>query len=202
MSQSIYPAADAFVGQATIKAEDYRRNYAASVSDPDAFWGKVAERLDWMRKPTVVRDVSFNVDDFHIRWFADGELNVSVNCLDRQLARRGDKTALIWESDDPTKSLRISYRELHAKVCQLANALRNLGVGKGDRVTLYLPMIPEAAIAMLACARVGAVHSVVFGGFSPDALAGRIADCETKLVITADEGMRGGKSTPLKANVD
>jgi acetyl-CoA synthetase len=202
MSQSIYPAADAFVGQATIKAEDYRRNYAASVSDPDAFWGKVAERLDWMRKPTVVRDVSFNVDDFHIRWFADGELNVSVNCLDRQLARRGDKTALIWESDDPAKSLRISYRELHAKVCQLANALRNLGVGKGDRVTLYLPMIPEAAIAMLACARVGAVHSVVFGGFSPDALAGRIADCETKLVITADEGMRGGKSTPLKANVD
>ena len=202
MSQSIYPAADAFVGQATIKAEDYRRNYAASVSDPDAFWGKVAERLDWMRKPTVVRDVSFNVDDFRIRWFADGELNVSVNCLDRQLARRGDKTALIWESDDPAKSLRISYRELHAKVCQLANALRNLGVGKGDRVTLYLPMIPEAAIAMLACARVGAVHSVVFGGFSPDALAGRIADCETKLVITADEGMRGGKSTPLKANVD
>ncbi|PKM16791.1 MAG: acetate--CoA ligase [Gammaproteobacteria bacterium HGW-Gammaproteobacteria-2] len=202
MSQSIYPAADAFVGQAAIKAEDYRRNYASSVRDPDAFWGKVAERLDWMRKPTVVRDVSFNVDDFRIRWFADGELNVSVNCLDRQLARRGDKTALIWESDDPAKSLRISYRELHAKVCQLANALRNLGVGKGDRVTLYLPMIPEAAIAMLACARVGAVHSVVFGGFSPDALAGRIADCETKLVITADEGMRGGKSTPLKANVD
>ncbi|MDP1696395.1 MAG: acetate--CoA ligase [Xanthomonadaceae bacterium] len=202
MSQSIYPAADAFVAQAAINAEDYRRNYAASVSDPDAFWGKVAERLDWMRKPTVVRDVSFNVDDFHIRWFADGELNVSVNCLDRQLATRGDKTALIWESDDPAKSLRISYRELHAKVCQLANALRNLGVGKGDRVTLYLPMIPEAAIAMLACARVGAVHSVVFGGFSPDALAGRIADCETKLVITADEGMRGGKSTPLKANVD
>ncbi|PKM06628.1 MAG: acetate--CoA ligase [Gammaproteobacteria bacterium HGW-Gammaproteobacteria-4] len=202
MSQSIYPAADAFVAQAAIKAEEYRRDYAASVSDPDAFWGKVAERLDWMRKPTIIRDVSFKLDDFHIRWFADGELNVSVNCLDRQLASRGDKTALIWESDDPAKSLRISYRELHAKVCQLANALRNLGVGKGDRVTLYLPMIPESAIAMLACARVGAVHSVVFGGFSPDALAGRIADCETKLVITADEGVRGGKRIPLKANVD
>ncbi len=202
MSQSIYPAADAFVAQAAIKAEDYRRDYAASVSDPDAFWGKVAERLDWMRKPTIIRDVSFKLDDFHIRWFADGELNVSVNCLDRQLATRGDKTAILWEGDDPTRSLRISYRELHAKVCQLANALRNLGVGKGDRVTLYLPMIPESAIAMLACARVGAVHSVVFGGFSPDALAGRIADCETKLVITADEGVRGGKSIPLKANVD
>ena len=202
MSQSIYPAADNFVMQATIKADDYHRDYAASVNDPDAFWGKVAERLDWMRKPTMVRDVSFKLDDFHIRWFADGELNVSVNCLDRQLARRGDKTALIWESDDPNKSLRISYRELHAKVCQLANALRNLGIGKGDRVTIYLPMIPESAIAMLACARVGAVHSVVFGGFSPDALAGRIADCETRLVITADEGTRGGKHVPLKANVD
>jgi acetyl-CoA synthetase len=202
MSQSIYPASDAFVAGATIKAADYRRDYAASVADPDAFWGKVAGRVDWMRKPTQISDVSFKLDDFRIRWFADGELNASVSCLDRQLATRGDKTAILWEGDDPAQSRRISYRELHAEVCRLANALRNLGVGKGDRITLYLPMIPEAAVAMLACARVGAVHSVVFGGFSPDALAGRIADCESKLVITADEGVRGGKKIPLKANVD
>ncbi|MDX2300560.1 MAG: acetate--CoA ligase, partial [Xanthomonadaceae bacterium] len=202
MSQSIYPASDAFVAGATIKAADYRRDYAASVSDPDAFWGKVARRVDWMRTPTQIRDVSFKLDDFRIRWFADGELNASVSCLDRHLATRGDKTAILWEGDDPAQSRRISYRELHAEVCRLANALRNLGVGKGDRITLYLPMIPEAAVAMLACARVGAVHSVVFGGFSPDALAGRIADCESKLIITADEGVRGGKKIPLKANVD
>ena len=202
MSQSIYPASDAFVAGATIKAADYQRDYAASVADPDAFWGKVAGRVDWMRTPTQIRDVSFKLDDFRIRWFADGELNASVSCLDRQLATRGDKTAILWEGDDPAQSRRISYRELHAEVCRLANALRNLGVGKGDRITLYLPMIPEAAVAMLACARVGAVHSVVFGGFSPDALAGRIADCESKLVITADEGVRGGKKIPLKANVD
>jgi acetyl-CoA synthetase len=202
MSQSIYPASDAFVAGATIKAADYRRDYAASVADPDAFWGKVAGRVDWMRTPTQISDVSFKLDDFRIRWFADGELNASVSCLDRHLATRGDKTAILWEGDDPAQSRRISYRELHAEVCRLANALRNLGVGKGDRITLYLPMIPEAAVAMLACARVGAVHSVVFGGFSPDALAGRIADCESKLVITADEGVRGGKKIPLKANVD
>ncbi len=202
MSQSIYPASDAFVADATIKAADYQRDYAASVADPDAFWGKVAGRIDWMRTPTRIRDVSFKLDDFRIRWFADGELNASVSCLDRHLATRGDKTAILWEGDDPAQSRRISYRELHAEVCRLANALRNLGVGKGDRITLYLPMIPEAAVAMLACARVGAVHSVVFGGFSPDALAGRIADCESKLVITADEGVRGGKKVALKANVD
>jgi len=202
MSQSIYPAAPAFVAAARIKAADYRAAYAQSVRDPDAFWAEVANRLEWMRKPTAIRDVSFEHDDFRIRWYADGELNVSVNCLDRQLATRADKTAIVWEGDDPSQSRHITYRQLHAEVCQLANALRNLGIGKGDRVTLYLPMIPEAAVAMLACTRVGAVHSVVFGGFSPDALAGRIADCESKLVITADQGVRGGKQIPLKANVD
>jgi acetyl-CoA synthetase len=201
-NEAIYPAAAAFVEQARIKAADYERLYAESVHDPDAFWARVAERIEWVRKPTKIRNVSFALEDFRIRWYEDGQLNLSVNCLDRHLAKRGDKTAIIFEGDDPNVSERISYRELHARVCRLANALRNLGVAKGDRVTIYLPMIVEAAVAMLACARIGAVHSVVFGGFSPDALAGRIEDCGSKLVITADQGLRGGKTVPLKANVD
>ncbi len=202
-SVSIHPASAAFVARAAIKPDDYRRDYARSIADPDAFWADVAKRLDWYRIPTQIRDVSFDASDLRIRWFADGELNASVNCLDRHLEKRGDKTALIWEADDPSVApQRISYRELHARTCRLANALRNLGVGKGDRVAIYLPMIPEAAVAMLACARIGAVHTVVFGGFSPDSLAGRIADCTAKLVITADEGRRGGKTVVLKANVD
>jgi acetyl-CoA synthetase len=201
-SESLYPASAAFVSQAAIQADDYERLYAESLQDPAAFWGRVAERIDWIRKPSVVRNVNFAREDFRIRWYEDGELNLSVNCLDRHLATRGDKTAIIFEGDDPGVSERISYRELHARVCRFANALRNLGVAKGDRVTLYLPMIVEAAVAMLACARIGAVHSVVFGGFSPDALAGRIEDCGSKVVITADEGLRGGKAVPLKANVD
>ncbi len=199
---TLYPASDAFQAAAEIGPNDYERLYRQSVAEPDAFWATVAERLDWFVKPTAIKDVSYRVEDFRIRWYADGELNVAVNCVDRHLVTRADKTAIIWEGDDPGESRHISYRELHAEVCRLANALRNLGVGKGDRVTLYLPMIPEAAYAMLACTRIGAIHSVVFGGFSPDALAGRLADCESRLVITADEGLRGGKVVPLKANVD
>ncbi len=199
---TIYAAAASFVEQANIKASDYECRYAESIRDPDAFWAGVAERVQWIRKPSVIRNVSFAADDFRIRWYEDGQLNLSVNCLDRHLATRGDKTAIIFEGDDPDVSQRISYRELHARVCRFANGLRALGVVKGDRVTLYLPMIIEAAVAMLACARIGAVHSVVFGGFSPDALAGRIEDCASKLVVTADHGLRGHKSVHLKANVD
>jgi len=191
-----------FAAKARIRADDYTRLYAESVSDPDGFWRRVAQRLDWIRPFSKVRDVSFDADDLHIRWFEDGQLNLSANCLDRHLAARGDKTAILWEGDDPAESRAISYRELHEQVCRAANLLKHLGVKKGDRVTIYLPMIPEAAIAMLACARIGAIHSVVFGGFSPDSLAGRIADCASNLVITADEGVRGGKKVPLKVNVD
>jgi acetyl-CoA synthetase len=203
MSQDLYPVDPAFAARARIDRERYQRDYARSIAEPDTFWAEVARRIDWLKAPTRIRDVSFDRHDFRIRWFDDGELNIAANCLDRHLAEHGDKTALIFEPDDPaTPAQRISYRELHARVCRLANALRRLGVRKGDRITIYLPMIPEAAVAMLACARIGAVHSVVFGGFSPESLAGRIADCGSKLVITADEGRRGGKHIPLKANVD
>ena len=182
---------------------EYERRYAASLRDPDAFWAAAARRLDWIRKPTQVKDTSFREEDFRIRWFADGVLNASVECLDRHLATRGDKPALLFEHDDPALPPEVvTYRQLHARTCQLANALRNLGIGKGDRVTIYLPMIPDAVVAMLACARIGAIHSVVFGGFAPQSIADRIADCGSKLVITADEGLRGGKRIPLKANVD
>jgi len=188
---------------AGIDGAAYARLYAESVRDPDGFWRGAAARLDWMTAPTQVKDTSFALDDFHIRWYADGVLNASVNCLDRHLDARGDSTALIFERDDPgLPAERITYRELHARVCRLANALRNLGVGKGDRVTIYLPMIPEAVVAMLACARIGAIHMVVFGGFAPQSIADRIGDCASKLVITADEGLRGGKRIALKANVD
>ncbi|TXH77318.1 MAG: acetate--CoA ligase [Lysobacteraceae bacterium] len=200
---SVYPVPEAFAARARIRRDDYDRDYADAIRDPDTYWARVATRLDWYTAPTLIKDVSYHADDFHIRWFVDGELNVSVNCLDRHLATRGDKTALIYEPDDPAKpAQRISYRELHARVCKLANALRNLGVAKGDRVTIYLPMIPDAVVAMQACARIGAIHSVVFGGFSPNSIADRIADCGTKLVITADEGLRGGKTVPLKENVN
>jgi acetyl-CoA synthetase len=174
----------------------------AAQQTPDAFWRGEAQRLEWITQPTVIKDVSFDKADFRIRWFGEGVLNVAWNCLDRHLAERGDHTAIIWEGDAPTQSGGLTYRELHAEVCRMANVLKGLGVVKGDRVTLYLPMIPAAAVAMLACARIGAVHSVVFGGFSPDSLAGRIEDCGSKIVITADEGLRGGKRVPLKANVD
>jgi acetyl-CoA synthetase len=201
MEQKIYPVPADF--DALVDKSKYEAMYAESIKDPEAFWAEQArQRLDWMKPFTKVKDCSFAKDDLHIRWFEDGTLNVSANCLDRHLAERGDQTAIIWEGDDPDTSLKISYRELHEKVCRLANALREQGVGKGDRITLYLPMIPEAAVAMLACARIGAIHSVVFGGFSPGALADRIVDCEASVVITADESVRGGKKVPLKANVD
>jgi acetyl-CoA synthetase len=182
--------------------EAYRREYARSLREPAAFWSEQAWRLDWHRFPTRIRDVSYGPDDVHIRWFSDGLLNASVNCLDRHLASRGTRAAIVWEGDDPGESRTLTYAELHAEVCRLANALRGFGVGKGDRVAIYLPMVPEAAAAMLACARIGAVHSVVFAGFSAEALAGRIRDCEAKVLITADEARRGGRSVPLKWNAD
>ncbi|WP_282008320.1 acetate--CoA ligase [Brevundimonas aveniformis] len=190
-------AEDASLDAAALEAERRR-----AVTDPDGFWRDVGGRLDWMRPFSKIKDVSFLKDDFRIRWFEDGVLNVSANCLDRHLATRGDQTAILWEGDDPGVSRAFTYREAHEAVCRMANVLKAHGVTKGDRVTLYLPMIPEAAWAMLACARIGAVHSVVFGGFSPDALAGRIEDCGSTFVITADEGLRGGRKVPLKANVD
>ncbi len=181
----------------------YRAMYQASIDDPETFWAEQArERLDWIKPFTKVRDVSFAKDDLHIRWFEDGALNVSANCIDRHLKDHADEVAIIWEGDEPDQSSTLTYRELHERVCRLSNALKSEGVSKGDRVTLYMPMIAEAAVAMLACARIGAVHSVVFGGFSPEALANRIIDCGSSVVITADEGVRGGKVIPLKKNVD
>ncbi|MGH8111933.1 MAG: acetate--CoA ligase [Rhodanobacteraceae bacterium] len=197
-----HPVPSAFAAAEQIKPDDYARLYAQSISDPEAYWAKVAKRLDWIKPPTEIKDTSFDPKDLHIRWFADGTLNATINCLDRHLATRGDKTAILFEGDDPAVSRNITYRELHAEVCKFANALKHLGVKKGDRIAIYMPMIPEASIAMLACARIGAIHSVVFGGFSPDALAGRIADSACKLVVTADEGVRANRKIPLKANVD
>ena len=201
--ERVYPVPADWAAHAKINADDYARMYQASIVDPDSFWREHGQRLDWITPYTQVKDTSYDRADFHIRWFADGTLNVAANCLDRHLAERGDQTAIIWEPDDPAAAGRkLSYRELHREVCRAANAMKALGVGRGDRVTIYLPMIPEAAIAMLACARIGAIHSVVFAGFSADALAGRIQDCDSSLVITADEGRRGGKTIPLKASVD
>ncbi len=198
----LHPVPPEFAASAGIDRDSYAQRYATSVRDPEAFWAEVAHRLDWITPPTRIKDVSYARDDLRIRWYEDGVLNVAANCLDRHLAERGDKTAIIFEGDEPDDDRHITYRQLHDEVCRFANALRHLGVGRGDRVALYMPMVPEAAVAMLACARIGAIHSVVFGGFSPDALAGRIADSQCKLVITADEGVRGGRKIPLKANVD
>lgn len=198
----IYPVPDALAARAHMNRAAYEAARTAARQAPDAFWAEQAARLDWMQAPTQIKDVSFSKEDFRIRWFADGALNVSANCIDRHLPHRASETAILWEGDDPADSRAISYGELHAEVCRMANVLKRRGVAKGDRVTIYLPMIPEAAYAMLACARIGAVHSVVFGGFSPDSLCGRIEDCGSTLVITADEGLRGGKTVPLKANVD
>jgi len=198
----IYPVNDEVRARALIDAAGYEKMYARSVEDNEAFWAEQAGRIDWIKPFTKVKDVSYARDDVHIRWFYDGTLNVCYNCIDRHLDSKGDDVAIIWEGDDPSRDLKITYRELHERVCRFANALKALGAKKGDRITIYMPMIPEAAVAMLACARIGAVHSVVFGGFSPDALAGRIHDCDSNIVVTADEGIRGGKSVPLKANVD
>ncbi|MET1754491.1 acetate--CoA ligase [Novosphingobium sp. RD2P27] len=203
MSQSVYPVPEKWAEEALIDDARYQRMYRASVEDPEGFWREEAKRLDWMKPFTQVKETSFHEADFGIRWFADGTLNLSANCLDRHLAERGDTVAILWEPDHPSdQERRITYRELHEQVCRFANVLKSRGIGKGDRVTIYLPMVPEAAVAMLACARIGAIHSIVFAGFSPDALAGRIEDCDSRIVLTADEGRRGGKTVPLKANVD
>jgi acetyl-CoA synthetase len=199
---AIFPVSHQRAVAAGIDAERYAAMYRQSIEDPDAFWREEAKRIDWIEPFTEISDVSWAKDNLHIRWFADGTLNACANCIDRHLPERADDVAIIWEGDDPSVDARITYGELHEHVCRLANGLKSLGVNKGDRVTLYMPMIPEAAYAMLACARIGAVHSVVFGGFSPDALAGRITDCGSRFVITADEGLRGGKPIPLKDNVD
>jgi acetyl-CoA synthetase len=188
--------------EAIIDNVGYLDMYERSVSDPEKFWEKEGKRIDWIKPYSKIKDVSFSEKDLHIKWFHDGTLNVAANCLDRHLDEKGDQTAIIWEGDNPEDDKKITYRELHGEVCKFSNALKTLGAKKGDRITIYMPMIPEAAVAMLACARIGAIHSVVFGGFSPEALAGRIKDCDSNLIITADEGIRGGKSIPLKANVD
>ena len=197
-----YPVPADFAAKANLTPEKYREMYAASIADPEAFWGEHGKRLDWMTPYSVVKDVSWETGDLHVKWYSDGVLNVSANCIDRHLATRGDKPAFIWEGDDPNDSFTVTYKQLHVAVSKFANVLKELGVKKGDRVTIYMPMILEATYAMLACARIGAVHSIVFGGFSPEALAGRIVDCESEVLITADEGVRGGRKVPLKVNAD
>ncbi|WP_394168134.1 acetate--CoA ligase [Saccharospirillum alexandrii] len=203
MDSKVYPVPAAARERALVTSEDYDRLYQQSIEDNEGFWREQGHRLDWFKPYTQVRDVSFDKNNLHIKWFQDGTLNVAHNCIDRHLATKGDQTAIIFEGDELTdEKTEITYRQLHGHVSRLANTLKDLGVSKGDRVTIYMPMIPEAAYAMLACARIGAIHSVVFGGFSPDALAGRIEDCDSNLVITADEGVRGAKAIPLKQNVD
>lgn len=202
MSQQLYPVPEHFLKTARTTADQYAEKYNASIENNEQFWQQQAQVLDWIKPFTKVRDVSLDKKDLHIEWFSDGELNVSANCLDRHLLTHPDKPAIIWEGDHPSQHKIISFRELHDEVCRFANVLKKRGVKKGDCVTLYMPMIPEAAIAMLACTRIGAVHCVVFGGFSPDSLASRIADSQSQVVITANEGLRGGKALPLKVNVD
>jgi len=202
MTSEVIPVPDEWAKKAWIDNETYLEEYERSIKDPEGFWAEHAKRLDWIKEPTKIKDVSFGPKDVHIKWFEDGQLNASVNCIDRHLDAKGDQAAIVWEGDDPSEDKTITYRELHKMVCKLANGLKELGVKKGDRVTIYMPMIPEAAVSMLACARIGAIHSVVFGGFSPDSLAGRIQDCDSNVVITADEGVRGGRKIPLKSNTD
>jgi acetyl-CoA synthetase len=202
MSEKLYPVPPEWKKRAFIDDAKYHEMYRHSVDDPEGFWAEQAKRIDWITPFSKVKNTSFAAPDVSIKWFEDGALNVSANCIDRHLARRADQVAILWEGDDPGESKAITYRELHREVGRFANVLKELGVKTGDRVTIYLPMIPEAAYAMLACARIGAVHSVVFGGFSADSLAGRITDCRSKLVITADEGVRGGRRIPLKHNTD
>ena len=197
----VFPVPEAWANESWCDNERYQELYQQSIDDPAGFWGEHGKRIDWIKPYSRVKDVDFN-GDVHIKWYDDGSLNAAANCLDRHLPTRADQTAIIWEGDDPGESKTITYAELHEMVCRLANGLKKIGGKKGDRITIYMPMIPEAAVAMLACARIGAVHSVVFGGFSPDALAGRIQDCDSNIVITADEGLRGGKPIPLKANTD
>jgi acetyl-CoA synthetase len=202
MSDPLFPVPEEWKSRAFMTRAQYDAAYAESVKDPDSYWRKEAARLDWIKPFTTVKNVSWDPANLSIKWFEDGALNVSANCIDRHLASRGNQTAIIWEGDDPKDSKHVSYKQLHTEVGQFANMLKAQGVKKGDRVTIYMPMIPEAAYAMLACTRIGAVHSVVFGGFSPDSLAGRITDCDSRIVITSDEGVRGGKPIPMKKNTD
>ena len=202
MSQKTYPVSAEWKQRAHVDAAGYEEMYNDSVTDPNGFWGKHGKRIDWIKPYTSVKNSSFAPGHVHVEWFGDGTTNVAMNCIDRHLPKRANQTAIIFEGDDPSDSRHITYAELHEHVCRFANVLKSRGVKKGDAVTLYMPMIPEAAYAMLACARIGAMHSIVFGGFSPDALAGRIEGCGSKVVITADEGLRGGKRVPLKANAD
>jgi len=197
-----YPVIPAARERTNVDQKRYQEMYKQSVEDNTGFWSEQARRINWIKPFSKVKDVSWDRKDVHISWFEDGTLNACYNCVDRHLDKRGDQTAIIWEGDDPARDMHITYKELHQRVCRMANVLKKLGTKRGDRVTLYMPMIPEAAVAMLACARIGAVHSVVFGGFSPDALAGRIVDCQSNILITADEGLRGGRGIPLKKNVD
>ena len=202
MSEKRFPPSSAFAANAHINATKYAEMYATSIADPDAFWHEHGKRIDWIKPFSITKNVSYAHPDVSIKWFEDGVLNVSANCIDRHLETRGEQTAIIWEGDNPEDSKHVTYREMHTQVCKMANVYKNLGVSKGDRVVLYMPMIPEAAYAMLACARIGAVHSIVFAGFSPEALAARVDGCKASLVVTADEAPRGGRNTALKSNVD
>jgi len=202
MAEKIYEIPAEWMKRAYIDDAKYKAMYERSIKDPDGFWREEANCIHWFKPFTKVKNTSFDPHNVFIKWFEDGTTNVAYNCLDRHLDKRGDQVAILWEGDDPKEDRRITYRELHAEVCRFANVLKRYGVKRGDRVTIYLSMIPELAIAMLACARIGAIHSVVFGGFSPDSLAGRIADARSTIMITADEGVRGGRKIPLKANAD
>ncbi len=202
MSEKVYEIPDAWAKRAFVNDDTYKSLYARSIEDPKGFWAEQAKRIHWYRAPTIIKNTSYDPHNVSIKWYEDGATNVAYNCVDRHLAARADQVAIIWEGDDPKDDTTITYRQLHAEVCRFANVLKARGVKKGDRVTIYLPMIPEAAYAMLACARIGAVHSVVFGGFSPDSLAGRIEDAKSAVIVTADEGVRGGRKVPLKANTD
>jgi acetyl-CoA synthetase len=200
--QSLFPVPEEVAKNAFIDNDKYLEMYQRSIDDPEGFWEEQGKRINWIKPYTKVKDVSYAHDDVHIKWYYDGTLNACANCIDRHLSTRGDQVAIIWEGDDPTDDKKFTYNELHEEVSKFANAMKNLGVKKGDRVTIYLPMIPEIAVAVLACARIGAVHSVIFGGFSPESIAGRIQDCDSTVVITSDEGVRGGKPIPLKGNTD
>jgi acetyl-CoA synthetase len=202
MSDKVYDVPAEWRKRAYLDEAKYKEWYARSVKDPDGFWAEQAKRIDWIKPFSKIKNTSYDPNNVSIKWFEDGTLNVCYNCVDRHLAKRGDQTAILWEGDDPKEDKKLTYKQLHADVCRFANVLKARGVKKGDRVTIYMPMIPEAAISMLACARVGAIHSVVFGGFSPDSLAGRIEDCKSSVIVTADEGIRGGRKIPLKANTD
>ena len=202
MSEKVYQVTPEWSKRAHIDNARYLEMYAASIKDPVKFWGEQGKRIDWIKPYTQVKNTSYAPGNVHIEWYGDGTTNISMNCIDRHLPKRANQTAIIWEGDDPKDSRHITYQELHDEVCRFANVLKSHGVKKGDTVTIYMPMVPEAAFAMLACTRIGAVHSIVFGGFSPDSLAGRIDGCKSKVLITADEGLRGGKKVPLKANAD